>query len=227
MPIDFSLLPYDILVLICASVTHRQTLVSCSLVCRSFREAAQPTLYRDIVFTDAGSPSCVFRILEDQPHLRSYVRSATHITTCLATEKDTLWDEKKDRKPKWPNPLSRLSNLESYTLLPAPPSPLVDAKNFDFLLCLSCVLSRFEKLRRVHFAVNMDRMAMSLISGLLLHGQLSGLTFGRTELGALSQLTREPEMIQSFSSIRELHIMVSRWSIVLSGKYMACLRILY
>ncbi|KZT26164.1 hypothetical protein NEOLEDRAFT_273790 [Neolentinus lepideus HHB14362 ss-1] len=138
MAIDFSALPYDILVSICASVTHRQTLIACSLVCRSFHDAVKPTLYRDIVFNDTDDSDGVFGVIEAQPHLRGYVRSATHITTRLERT-GSLWDDKEDRKPKWPNPLSRLYNLDSYTLRPSTPLHPIEPKNFDFLLCISHV----------------------------------------------------------------------------------------
>ncbi|EPQ50844.1 hypothetical protein GLOTRDRAFT_96768 [Gloeophyllum trabeum ATCC 11539] len=109
--------------------------------------------------------------------------------------------------PQWTGPLSKLHNLVSYTLCPPELLSVVEPMNFDLLLSVSLVLSRLTKLRRLHIAVNLDSLSISIFASLLSQGQLRSLTFGKVQSGMLASLAKVPDVGHSFSFLREMHIM--------------------
>lgn len=205
MVVNASLLPYDVLLSNFARITHRPTSLACSLVCQSFRDAVQPSLYRHIIFYDSDGRAGVFDNIERCHHLRGYVRSVTHVSSRLGDADDACTGHK--ACPQWTGPLSKLHNLVSYTLCPPELLSVVEPMNFDLLLSVSLVLSRLTKLRRLHIAVNLDSLSISIFASLLSQGQLRSLTFGKVQSGMLASLAKVPDVGHSFSFLREMHIM--------------------
>ncbi|ESK88729.1 hypothetical protein Moror_2991 [Moniliophthora roreri MCA 2997] len=112
-------LPFDILLHVMELAPDRRTLYDCITVSRAFNEAALPSLYQSIslvILRNNSSGSLNFAALETldhRTHLRPYVKS---VDLCFGLADYVRYQSSHRPTPAWAESLSKLPNIESFTL---------------------------------------------------------------------------------------------------------------
>ncbi|KAJ8094036.1 hypothetical protein PM082_009926 [Marasmius tenuissimus] len=155
-------IPFDLLLCIMEQV-DRKTLCACTRVSRLFHEAALPSLYKSVRvyvcrFHKLDFDSGPFRILNEHPHLKPFVKN---VEICLG-----LNDYVKNREylsPLWET-LSELTNITSFSFWP----PEDFYYHLPQLLTETIVtaLSRCEKLEDITLLSTISASSVSRLSQL-------------------------------------------------------------